>query len=158
MKTTTEDGTTVAISSGEDNQFNDESGVEIAEETMLGDLMKVALDEIKAAPDVWEKLSEKQQDDVIYRVEMRCRKAVRTAADLINSNGRTHVRAKVDYVKFKDGEAVAVFKGFGLGFHTIAEARDAVLIILPEELPSMEAPHGHAHDDKQADLPLQDAA
>jgi len=157
VKTKTEDGTAVTISS-EENQFNDESGVEIAEITMLGDLMKVALDEIKAAPDVWEKLSEKQQDDLIYRLEMRVRKAVRTAADLINSNGRTHVRAKVDYVKFKDGEAVAVFKGFGLGFHTIAEARDTVLIILPEELPSMEAPHGHAHDDKQGDLLLDQAA
>lgn len=152
-----EDGTNVTINIP-DNQFNDETGVEIAEETLLGDLMKVVLDEIKAAPKAWDQMSEQEQDSMIDRVERRCRSAARTAADLINSNGRTHVRARVDYVKFKDGEAIAVFKGFGLGFHTIAEASEPVLIILPEELPSMEAPHGHTHDDKQTDLPLSDAA
>lgn len=132
----------------------EEKAVEIAEATMLGDLMGVVLDEIKAAPNTWPQMSEYAQDSMIGRVERRCRQAVRQAADIIFASGRSTVKARVDYVKFKDGEATCVLKGTSTGYHAIAEAVGQVMIIVPDPIESMDAPHGHEAEKPQGSLDL----
>lgn len=77
--------------------------VELARETMLGDLMSLVIEELKAAPDVWQKLSEHRQDAVIGRVHQRVGDAVRQAVELIASNGRTAIPATLEQVTVKDG-------------------------------------------------------
>ena len=72
---------------------NEEQGVEIASETMLGDLTKTIVDELKVMPDVCQKLSQSKQDGVIERVEKRVREAVRVCVELIASNGRSTIPA-----------------------------------------------------------------
>lgn len=131
---------------------------EVAAETMLGDLMSVCLQEIKAAPDVWPKLNEQQQGEVIYRVERACRCAVDKAVEVIASGDHQTVPATVESVTFKDG-AKAVLKGVGQGFHDIADhCNQSVLIVIPERQQSLEAPHGIEPDKDQGDLPLDAAA
>lgn len=79
----------------------EDSGV--AAETMLGDLMTLVLDELKAAPDVWQKLGENEQDDVIDRVRRRCEDAVEDCVRIIATQGFARIRAKVDTITVKDG-------------------------------------------------------
>ena len=57
--------------------------VQTTSETMLGDLVSLVIDEMKAAPDVWQKLSQARQDDVIQRVTSRCVDLVREGFDCV---------------------------------------------------------------------------
>jgi hypothetical protein len=77
--------------------------VELASETMLGDLMKMAVDELKAAPDHWHKMSEATQAESIERIEKQCRAAIKTCVHLIASHGFTRLGAKIDSITMKDG-------------------------------------------------------
>lgn len=82
---------------------NESTGVEIASSTLLGDLMKIVIDEIKALPKVWQELSQSKQDGVIERVDKRVREAVTVCVELIASNGRSTIPAALEQVTVKDG-------------------------------------------------------
>lgn len=77
--------------------------VVIASETMLGDLMKFMVEEMKAAKDVWQKLSEQDQDDFLERCEKRCREAVEQVCTIVASQGNPALWAQVESVQFKGG-------------------------------------------------------
>src|SRR5690606_30910002 len=77
--------------------------IDVAEETMAGDLMSFLRDELKAAPDVWQKMSEEQQENVIYRAENRVLTAVKKAVQIIASADRPTISATVESVTVKDG-------------------------------------------------------
>lgn len=127
-------------------------GFEASKETLLGDLMGVALQEIKAIPEPWQKLGQSQQEEVIYRVERACRKAIGQAALILAAGGREHVQAQVDQVVFKDGAKV-VLTGHGQPFHSIADnVGRFVVIVIPEEEPSLQAGHDHKAEKDQKDL------
>lgn len=83
--------------------YSEVPAVELARETMLGDLMSLVIEELKAAPDVWQKLSEHKQDAVIGRVHQRVGEAVRQAVELIAANGRVAIPATLEQVTVKDG-------------------------------------------------------
>lgn len=77
--------------------------VEVSAMTMLGDLCSLVIDEMKAAPDVWQKLSERKQHEVIDRVRRRCEDAIRQAVHFIYSEGRTVITADLEQLTAKDG-------------------------------------------------------
>jgi len=83
-------------------QYSEIPAVELARETMLGDLMSLVIEELKAAPDVWQRLAEHKQDAVIGRVHQRVGEAVRQAVELIAANGRTAIPATLEQVTVKD--------------------------------------------------------
>lgn len=76
---------------------------EIAAETMLGDLMSLVVEELKAAPDVWQRMNEDKQSEALYRIENQCRGAVRKCVDIIAAQGNVFVNAVVSQVVFKEG-------------------------------------------------------
>ena len=76
---------------------------QIAAETMLGDLMQLVIDELKAAPDIWPKLGERWQHDVIDRTRQRVEDAVRQCVHIIASDHRPTIVATVESVTVKDG-------------------------------------------------------
>ncbi len=76
---------------------------EIASETMVGDLMQLVIDELKAAPDIWPKLGERWQRDVIVRTRQRVEDAVRQCVHIIASDHRPTIVATVESVTVKDG-------------------------------------------------------
>lgn len=76
--------------------------VVIATETMLGDLMKVCVDELKATKDVWPKLSQFDQDMAIERIERRCKDAVEQVVRIIASEARATILATLESVTAKD--------------------------------------------------------
>ena len=76
---------------------------QIAAVTMVGDLMQLVIDELKAAPDVWQKLGEPWQQDVIDRTRQRVEDAVRQCVHIIASDHRPTIVATVESVTVKDG-------------------------------------------------------
>lgn len=94
---------------------------DIASATLLGDLMSLVLQELKAAPDVWQKLSQSQQDDVIHRVEASLRQSATKAVKIIASEDHPTITGSLEQVTVKDGYklVVKVAKGNALAHHLI---------------------------------------
>lgn len=72
-------------------------------ETIGLDLLSAMIDEIKAMPDVWQKLPQIQQDDVIERLTKRIEDNVRQAVHIIASEDQVTVVADIESVAIKDG-------------------------------------------------------
>lgn len=108
--------------------------VELARETMVGDLMSLVIEELKAAPDVWQKLSEHKQDAVIGRVHQRVLEAVRQAVELIATNGHTATPATLEQVTVKDAvKAVITVSRTDPSRHDLADAVGrAVMIVVAD--------------------------
>lgn len=83
------------------------SVIEVAESTMLGDLMSLVVDELKAAPDVWQKLPQHKQQDVIWRVESQVKGAIRQVVNIIAANGRDAIPAELGKISIDKGKAKA---------------------------------------------------
>lgn len=77
--------------------------VDIATETMHGDLVQLCIDEMKAMPDVWQKLPQHLQQEVINRVQTRCGEAIRFCVHAIAAQGRDTVAADLEQITAKDG-------------------------------------------------------
>jgi hypothetical protein len=103
-------------------------------ETMFGDLVSLVIDEIKAAPDVWQKLSEFQQDEVIGRVRQRVEFNVRQAVKLIASEGREVITAELEQITAKDGiKAVCTLAKHDPNRHALLDSvGKAVLIVVAD--------------------------
>ena len=105
--------------------------VEIASETMHGDLMAIVLDELKAAPAVWQKLGEVEQDAVIDRVKRRTGEAIRCCVELVAMQGFTRIPAKVESVTVKDGiKAVLTLSQFAPARHELVDAQGQTAYIV----------------------------
>ena len=65
-------------------------------ETIGKDILGALVQEIKLMPDVWPKLSESKQNDVIERLRNRVETNVKMAVHLIASDGRTVVTGDVE--------------------------------------------------------------
>jgi hypothetical protein len=79
------------------------STIALTEKTMLGDLCHVVIDELKAAPDVWQKLSEEKQREAIERMRKRLTKTIRDAVKFFSSDGSMGIDVDVDAFNGKDG-------------------------------------------------------
>ncbi len=112
-----------------------ESTLELAKETLLGDLMNVVLEEIKAAPDVWQKMSESHQTLVIERIQNRCHSAVNQVVSIVATNGNTdYAMCDVESVTFKDGvKAVLKMPIRTEGAHALADCEGRkVMVVMPD--------------------------
>lgn len=79
------------------------SHVEMASETMLGDLMSCIVDELRHSERLWHEMSEEVQQQAIYRIESRVRENVKQAVEIIASRDRPTIVATVESVTVKDG-------------------------------------------------------
>lgn len=135
--------------------------VEIARETMLGDLMQVCLDEIKAAPDVWPKLSQERQEDVIERVQNRVSTAVRGAVEILAAKGRIAIAATLEQVTVKDGiKAVVTLSRSDARRHDLIDAcGQNLLLVVADATENMGGANAHKPDPDQPGLPgVEEAA
>jgi DNA segregation ATPase FtsK/SpoIIIE-like protein len=112
----------------------------LSAEHLGGDLMGLCLQELKALPDVWLKLSEEKQRSVIDRVQGRVDEAVRQAVNLIAARGRTCVVADLAGVAIKAGVSatlkVSATTNSREALHSLYEATgQACLLVIasPEE-------------------------
>lgn len=86
----------------QDTESSEEVASFEAYELLGRDLLELVMQELKAMPDVWQKLSEDRQADVIDRATRSIKEAARDAINLIVSNGFERVSAQVDGVQIKD--------------------------------------------------------
>lgn len=127
------------------------------EQTVVGDLMGLTLDELRNAQDVWQKLSEDEQDNVIHRVEARVKAAVTTVVRMISAQGFTRVPAKIESITIKDGmKAVLLPLSIGEDRHALIDAQGTtVTIVLANIDRFVDAPHEHKAEPVQRDLALE---
>lgn len=117
------------------NPINPETGeildpVSIAAETMLGDLMALVVDELKALPRPWQQLAQVDQSIVIGRAEARCRAAVGACTRLIASRNFPSVGATVESVTFKGGVKAVLTMHKSDGAHQLADEEGGTVRIV----------------------------
>lgn len=83
--------------------------IDMSAEHLGSELMGLVLQEIKAIPDVWQRLAEVRQADVIDRVRENVEQAVKQAVMIIAASGMTQVVADLEGVAIKD-DIKATFK------------------------------------------------
>ena len=142
------------------------AAVEMAAETMTGDLLAACVDEVKIQRDVWLKLSESDQQEAIYRLSAHITENVRQAVEIIASANRPTIVATVESVQVKDGiKAVLTLQKHDAHRHELVDAQGmSVLLIVggaseyyggtEKVKPDPDQPPLNGFDDGQ----LQDAA
>ena len=100
--------------------------------TIGRDILQSLVQEIKLLPNVWPKMSEKKQNDVLDRLRSRVDHNVKMAVHLIASDGRTVVTGYLDQITIKDGvKAVVKFSSTAPNLHELYEASGkAVLLVV----------------------------
>lgn len=99
--------------------------------TIGKDLLSALVQEIKLLPDVWPKLSQSKQDDVIDRLRARVETNVKMAVHLLSSDGRVTVAADLESVTRKDGiKAVFKINSNSAGRHELFDSEGKVCLIV----------------------------
>jgi hypothetical protein len=121
----------------EDSTIDDvadvDGAIEVASETMLGDLTKFVLEEIRAIPDVWQKLPEMKMQIVIDRVEKRCRKMIDEMVRLVSTGDAPSIVATLESVTMKDELKATLKMSRGAERrHELVDAQGSqVLVVMP---------------------------
>lgn len=119
------------------------SAVEVARETMIGDLVRMTIDELKSAPTVWQKMSEAKQQEAIDRITNRIVHNVTQAVFILASDARPTINAKLDQITTKaEMKCVLLVSKMHPDRHQLMDScGQDVLIILPnvEEFAQQEA-------------------
>jgi len=103
----------------------------IAADTMLGDLMACLIDEFKAAPNVWQKMPEEQQQDLIYRAQQRVQENIRVAVEIIASANRPTIVATVESVTVKEAiKAVVTLPKSDAQRHNLFDAAGQTVLLI----------------------------
>lgn len=136
----------------------DSDVVEIAKSTMAGDLIAATLGELKAAPTVWQKMSEAQQQEVIDRVTNRVTHNIAQAVMMIAAENRPSIRAKLAAVTIKDDlKATVLLSRHHPDRHEfIDSAGQEILIVLVNAEQFTGGKDDIKPDPDQPALPLQD--
>ena len=99
--------------------------------TIGRDILQALVQEIKLLPNVWPKLSEAKQNDVIDRLRARVDHNVKMAVHLIASDGRTVVVGDLDQITIKDGvKAVVKFSSAAANLHELYEAGGKSVLVV----------------------------
>lgn len=132
----------------------------MASETVAGDLLTAVVQELKVLPDIWAKLPENEQNEIIDRVRKRVGDNVRKAVRLIASENRITVAADLKKVVFGDHiEAVFTIAARDPARLELADSRgQACLIVVTDAAAHMGGLDGVKGDPDQRDLPLSDGA
>jgi len=99
-------------------------------QTIGADLLSALVQEVKLLPDVWPKLSQTKQDDVIERLRKRVIHNVQMATHLIASDGRICVQAELEQIKVKDGiKGVIIMSKNDPHRHLIMDAQGKTVLL-----------------------------
>ena len=105
--------------------------LEDAEISLQLKMIEQMLEEIKALPEPWQKLSENKQRDVIDRVKNKSENLVRSAVHQIARKGFESCHCNVESVQFKDGVKIALKSSNSQGAHMLADNTSGeVLVVL----------------------------
>ena len=130
--------------------------------TLAGDLRDFVLDLLRTLPRTWAQMSEAEQTARAYGVSNACRKVVRDAVALLETDERVTIECLFQEVAFKDkGKIVAKFGMEYAGEDTRIALTKAqgkeILIVVADAAQYMGERAPAAVDKQQPDLPLPDA-
>ncbi|WP_237575999.1 ribosome modulation factor [Mycetohabitans sp. B8] len=116
------------------NHPNDEVStiLNMTAETVGRDLLQALVQEIKLLPNVWVKLPQNKQDDVIARLRKRVEANVKMAVHLITAHGRVVLQGDLEKVTIHNGtQAMVKFSKAAPGLLELAAAQgQAVLLVV----------------------------
>jgi len=81
---------------------------EIAANTLAKDLLSALVTEIKLLPNVWPKLVQDQQDEIIDRLRERVISGVAQAVNIISSQGKIAIAGELEQILVKDGAKATI--------------------------------------------------
>lgn len=133
----------------------------MAAETMGKDLMALMIQEFKAMPDVWQKLPEHLQNEVIDRLREVVDSAISKAVMLIAANGQTRIAGELDKVTLSD-KRQAVINIMATNpmesMHDLYESvRQPVLIVVASSVPFKGGMDDVVGEKDQRDLPIEES-
>lgn len=134
---------------------NSAESVAMAADTIGGDLLNALMQEIRLLPDIWPKLPESEQEEIIDRLRARVGDNVREAARLIASAGRLTVVGELKKITF--GDKVVATLEFGKQDPTAMDLCHvqgmAVLLVVSASNAHIGGLDGVHGDPDQPDLP-----
>ena len=93
----------------------------LAAEHLGTSYIQMLLQELKAAPDVWQKLSENQQHEIIERARQNAARSIAGAVNAIITNGHTALGGTIESVNIKDKIKLTVIVAKGNDSEALAE-------------------------------------
>lgn len=108
--------------------------VDLAADTLTGDIRDALLDNIKNMQKPWQQLTENQQKGVAIAVEDMAKNVVRKAVTIIAKQGRTVIQASLEKITIKDGiKAEVALSQFSEHRHALCDSQGkAVLIVVAD--------------------------
>lgn len=108
--------------------------VSLAAETLGRDLLQALLQEVRVLPDVWPKLTEKKQADVIDRLRSTVERTVKYAVKLISAGERPAIGGILESVAIKEGiKATFKVSQFDPLRHDLIDRAGKVLVVADAE-------------------------
>lgn len=110
-----------------------EQAVEIAADTLTGDVRDFILDRLKHEQNKrpWHERSEAEQRETVHAVEAAVQRVVRQAIELLASNGRPTIKATVEQVVIKEGiKAVLTLPRSSEQRHALADATGFTVLLV----------------------------
>jgi len=90
-------------------QIQDAQDIRVtAAEIMAKDLLSSLVTEIKLLPDIWEKLVQEKQNDIIERLRKTVIQATKNAVHIIASQGHAAIPGELEQILIKDGAKATV--------------------------------------------------
>lgn len=126
-------------------------------ERMLGKTLITALvDEIRALPDTWQKMSADSQDQVLMRLTANIEHQVGRAIRILATRDAPTVNAVLESVTIKDGAKLTLKVGaIGEAMHQLIDAQGAqVMVTLVDPETYTKSAHDVAPDADEPELPL----
>ncbi|HRF12202.1 MAG TPA: hypothetical protein PLR37_08735 [Candidatus Accumulibacter phosphatis] len=109
----------------------------IAAEFLFGELVKVAMKQIRTMSMPFSMLREAEQKAVLDRITDDIREIVKEVIDVIASNARIHFRAEVEQVLFKDGIKAVLKMARGENAHALADIAGGFVTVVIEDRSSL---------------------
>jgi hypothetical protein len=126
--------------------------------TLAGDLRDFVLDLVRTLPKTWAQMSEGEQTERAHAVSAACKKVVRDAVSIIETDQRVTIECLLEEVGFKPKGIVAKL---GLAYadpatrHALVDAQNKeILIVVADAAQYMRARAPASIDKQQPDLPL----
>lgn len=105
--------------------------VPILAETMLGDVMQAFMEEIKAVEMPWHLMSQRDQGDVIERIERKAKAMIYRCVEIVASGNRPTIAATVESVTVKDGlKAVLTMSRASAQRHELVDSQGSEVLVV----------------------------
>lgn len=111
----------------------DDTTLELAAETLTGDLRDFILDRLRHEQNKrpWHERSEAEQRDTVHQVETAVRHAVTRAVEIIAAGGLRTIKATIEQVTVKDGiKATLTMSKFDENRHNLIDATGSTVLLV----------------------------